>query len=386
MSKKVPDQEPRSKNPNRLLFVVNAAWFFISHRLPLALAAVRAGYDVHVATGSATAKEIEYLENSGLRFHKLLLKRSSKNPFHNVVLLLQLFRLYRRLQPYIAHHVTIKPVIFGTLVARLLRTPVVINAISGLGYSFSSANTRARLFHSAVGFAYKACLNHPRMTVIFQNPDDRSDFCKWTGIQALNSVLISGSGVDLKKFCHHPEPGGVVRVVLPARMLRDKGVVEFAAAIGRLHSRHIEVEGILAGPLDPQNPENLTQTELLNLEQRYGVAWIGQVDDVVTLLSQSHIVCLPSYREGLPKALMEACAVGRAIVTTDVPGCRDVVENGVTGVLVPDRQVAPLAEALEKLISDPALRQRMGLAARARAEREFGIEQVIQQTLILYKS
>jgi glycosyltransferase involved in cell wall biosynthesis len=222
------------------------------------------------------------------------------------------------------------------------------------------------------------------MTVIFQNSDDRIDFGKWTNIEALKSVVIAGSGVDLNKFRQRAEPEGIVRVVLPARMLRDKGVVEFAAAIGQLHSRNFRVEGILAGPLDPENPENLTEIELRELERRFGVVWVGYAEDMVTVLSESNIVCLPSYREGLPKALIEASAVGRAIVTTDVPGCRNVVENGVTGILVPARQITPLADALEKLITEPSMRHRMGLAARARAESEFGIEQIIQKTLALY--
>jgi glycosyltransferase involved in cell wall biosynthesis len=383
-SRKVPDQDPRPVNSSRLLFVVNAAWFFISHRLPIAEAARKAGYDVHIAAGSATDSEVQYLENSGFHFHRLILKRASRNPLHNAAIVLQLFRLYRQVRPRVVHHVTIKPVILGTLVARLLGIHDVVNAVSGLGYSFSSASIEARLFRSIVGLAYRTCLNHPRMTVIFQNPDDRADFSKWTGITSLKSVLIAGSGVDLDKFSPTAEPMGTIRIVLPARMLRDKGVVEFAAAIGQLRTNGFTVEGILAGGLDPENPENLTEFDLQELERRHGVRWIGHCVDIAALFSQTHIVCLPSYREGLPKALIEASAAGRAIVTTNVPGCRDVVEDGVTGVLVPPRQFGLLAEALEKLIMDSGLRLRLGRAARSRAEREFGIEQIVNQTLGLY--
>jgi glycosyltransferase involved in cell wall biosynthesis len=196
--------------------------------------------------------------------------------------------------------------------------------------------------------------------------------------------LIAGSGVDINRFHPTPEPSGVVRVVVPARMLRDKGLVEFAMAIGSLRAAGVLVEGLMAGSPDPENPESLTEPELRALETQYGVQWVGHCSDVATLLSSTHIVCLPSYREGLPKALIEASAAGRAIVTTDVPGCRHVVEDGVTGLLVPARQVAPLAESIGRLIADPRLRLRLGTAARVRAEAQFGIDQIVSETLHLY--
>jgi glycosyltransferase involved in cell wall biosynthesis len=283
----------------------------------------------------------------------------------------------------LVHHVTIKPVILGTLVARFLHIPAVVNAVSGLGYSFSTERRRKSL-RLIVGLAYRICLNHPRMTVIFQNVDDRMDFLRWTGIKSLNSVLIAGSGVDINRFHPTPEPRGVVRVVVPARMLRDKGLVEFATAIGSLQASGVLVEGLMAGAIDPENPEGLTEPELRALETLYGVQWIGHCSDVANLFSSTHIVCLPSYREGLPKALIEASAAGRAIVTTDVPGCRHVVEDGVTGLLVPARQVAPLAESIGRLIADPSLRLRLGAAARARAESQFGIDRIVAETLRVY--
>jgi glycosyltransferase involved in cell wall biosynthesis len=282
------------------------------------------------------------------------------------------------------HHVTIKPVILGTLVARFVHIPAVVNAVSGLGYSFSSTEGRRKSLRYLVGLAYRVCLNHPRMTVIFQNADDRLDFLRWTGIKSLNYVLIAGSGVDINRFHPTAEPGGIVRVVLPARMLRDKGVVEFAMAIGSLRAKGILVEGLMAGSPDPENPESLTESELRALETQYGVQWIGHCSDVENLFSSTHIVCLPSYREGLPKALIEASAAGRAIVTTDVPGCRHVVEDGVTGLLVPARQVAPLTESIGRLVADPGLRLRLGAAARARAEAQFGVERVVFETLRIY--
>jgi glycosyltransferase involved in cell wall biosynthesis len=378
------DQDTRIDSPPRLLFVVNVAWFFLSHRLSLAQAARRAGYEVHIAAGAAAPEQVRKIEEAGLRFHPLRLKRSSGNPLHNADLLWQLFSLYRRLRPAIVHHVTIKPVILGTLAARLVGIPAVVNAVSGLGYAFSSTQSSRRLLRRLVGFAYRACLNHARMIVIFQNVDDRDDFRRWSGLKNLSSVLIAGSGVDLNEFRPTPEPALPVRIVLPARMLRDKGLVEFATAMGALRESGVMADGWLAGALDPENPESLTESALRRMEQECGVRWLGHRADVAQLFSDVHIVCLPSYREGLPKALIEACASGRAIVTTDVPGCRQVVEDGVNGLLVPARQAGQLTEALRRLIQDGEMRQRFGEAGRARAEAQFGIERIVTQTLDVY--
>ena len=211
----------------RLLFVVNVAWFFISHRLPLAVAAQQAGYEVHVASGGARPDEIRQLEHAGLVFHPLDLKRSGRNPFDNLRLLWQLRQLYRRVKPDVAHHVTVKPVMLGTLVARLTGVPAVVNAVSGLGYSFSGASVASRVLRTLIALGYRMCLSHPRMIMIFQNEDDREEFGRWTRVDLCDSVLIAGSGVDLQRFRPTPEPTGPVRVVLPARMLLDKGVDEF---------------------------------------------------------------------------------------------------------------------------------------------------------------
>ena len=381
----MPNRTPSEKGSKRLLFVVNVAWFFISHRLALASAAKQRGWEVHVAAGGATSTEIELLERAGFHFHNLVLERSSRNPLHNAALVLRLIKLYRKVKPLLVHHVTIKPVMLGTLVARILRVPSVVNAVSGLGYSFTSNISRRRALHAIVGLAYRVCLSHSNMTVIFQNPDDRADFLKWTGIESLNSVLIAGSGVDVDAFHPTPEPETTIRVTLPARMLRDKGVVEFCKAIGDLKHQGILIEGILAGGIDPENPESLTTAELHQLELRYGVRWIGHCKDVVSLFAQTHIVCLPSYREGLPKVLIEASAAGRAIVTTDVPGCRHVVEDTVTGILVPSGSVGALTDAIARLASSADLRRRLGHAARQRAEREFALNHVVSSTLLLYE-
>jgi glycosyltransferase involved in cell wall biosynthesis len=369
----------------RLLFVVNVAWFFISHRLPLAIAARAAGYDVHVATGGAHPDEISELERAGIVFHALDLKRSALNPIANLTLLWQLHKLYRSLRPDVVHHVTHKPVMLGTLVARFTGIAAVVNAFSGLGYTFSVASLGRRLLRRAIGLGFRVCLSHPHMIMIFQNENDRQEFGEWTRVDLRRSVLIAGSGVDLQRFRPTPEPAGPVTVVLPARMLRDKGVVEFSAAIARLRGQGVAVQGLLAGPIDLDNPASLGEPELRALEAKCGVQWLGHCADMPQLFSSAHIVCLPSYREGLPKALIEAAAAGRPLVTTDVPGCRQVVADGVNGLLVPAREVEPLVTAIGRLVADPQLRGALGAAARRRAEREFGLEQVVARTLGLYE-
>jgi glycosyltransferase involved in cell wall biosynthesis len=373
-----------SGDPRRLLFVVNVAWFFLSHRLPIAHAAKKVGYEVHVAAGGAQPHEIERLEEAGLTFHSLDLRRSARSPLHNLTLLLQLISLYRTLRPTLVHHVTVKPVMLGTLVARGTRVPAVVNAVSGLGYAFSAVNLWRRLLRELVGWGYRFCLRHPHMAMIFQNHDDRVEFCRWTRIEQGKTVLIAGSGVDLDRFKPTPEPAGPIKVVLPARMLRDKGVLEFCEALGRLRALGLPVEGLLAGAIDLENPASLREHELRELESLHGVRWLGHCDDMPQLFSRVHIVCLPSYREGLPKVLIEAAAAGRALVTTDVPGCRDVVADGINGLLVSARQVQPLADAIARVVSDSDLRARFGVASRRLAEQQFGVERVIARTLAVY--
>jgi glycosyltransferase involved in cell wall biosynthesis len=369
----------------RLLIVVNVAWFFLSHRLAIATAARKAGYEVHVAAGGATREEVERIEAEGLVYHELDLERSARGLLKNAALLGQLVRTYRRLRPHVVHHVTIKPVMFGTLAARLARVPAVVNAVSGLGYVFTSGDGSRSTARRFVEMGYRACLRHPRMKFIFQNVDDRALVSRIVGLDPDQTILIAGSGVDLERFRAVPEPPmPPVRVVLPARMLRDKGVVEFAEAIVRVRSAHPEVEGWLAGPLDPDNPAALSAEDVASLESRCGVHWLGNVDDVPRLLADAHVVCLPSYREGLPRSLIEAAASARAVVTTDVPGCRDVVRHGENGLLVAPRDVAGLADALASLVTNRELRERFGAAGRVRAEREFGVDGVVDRTLALY--
>jgi glycosyltransferase involved in cell wall biosynthesis len=368
----------------RLLFNVNVAWFFLSHRLAIARAARAEGFEVHVAGDIGSDADLAALRREDVTFHRVRLSRGGLSPARDLGYAAQLARVVRRVRPDLMHNVTAKPIVYGTLVARALSVPGILNAVSGLGYSFSGGRKRW-LVSRLVATAYRFALRRPGVRVIFQNTDDLHAFVNAGIVDSAQAVLIRGSGVDLQAFRQTCEPPGPLRVVLPARMLRDKGVAEFAEAARLLRARGSDATFLLAGMIDESNPAGLSHEELRQLQQDTGVQWLGHVADMPALLGSSHVVCLPSYREGLPKALIEACASGRAIVATDVPGCRDVVTHQVNGLLVRPRDAHALAEALQQLLSDPALRIEMGAAGRRKAETEFDVTAVVRATLQEYR-
>lgn len=364
----------------RILFFVTEDWYFCSHRLPLAIAARKAGYDVTVVT--RVREHGEMIRAAGLTLVPFEIARSGMNPLRELMVLWRLFVVYRRVRPDIAHHVAMKPVLYGGLVARLVGVPGVINALAGMGWLFTSTGGGARLIKRGVRAALRHLLAHG--IALVQNPDD-AELLVRLGAPSANIRRIAGSGVDLERFHPTSEPEGVPVIVLPARLLRDKGVGEFVEAARMLRSRGIQARFLLVGDPDPANPSSIPADQLAGWLREGWVEHLGWKRDMPGVFAQAHVVCLPSYREGLPKALIEAAAAGRPIVTTDVPGCREVVTDGVHGLCVPARNANALADALAQLIADPALRVRMGTSARARAEAEFGLDAVIAQTLALYR-
>lgn len=367
----------------RLLLVVNVGWFFISHRLPIARAARDAGFEVHVAT-HADRKDAAVLESEGIVLHNIPLERGKLSVASDLRYLLRLTGVMRNVRPDIVHNVTVKSVLYGTIAARALGVAGIVNALSGLGYSFASDSRRA--LAAALKIAFRSVLHCPRVLLIVQNTDDQQLMISTRIVSAEQVVLIRGSGVDLREYPFTMEPSDVEPLVLlPARLLRDKGICEFAEASALLAGRGCRARFAIAGRLDESNPAALSRRELDKLVQRYPVQWLGRVEDMPLLYREASVVCLPTYyREGLPKALLEACACGRAIVTTDVPGCREVVEHGVNGLLIPIRNAHALADALQALIDDPERRARFGLAGRRRVEEQFGVERVVAQTMALY--
>ena len=370
----------------KLLFNVNVGWFFISHRLEIARAARDSGFEVHISADVESEEEAELLRGEGFTFHRVRLRRGALSPVYDLAYLRQLLLIMRLVRPRLVHNVTVKPVIYGTVAARMLEVPRIVNAVSGLGHAFSGLKRR-RLISYVVRAAYRVALGRPDVRVIFQNESDAQILVGAGVIAPRQVVLIRGSGVDLNRFACTVEPPGTPAVVLPARMLRDKGVVEFASAARMLRSNGHMAKFILAGKIDKANRSSLQASDIGRLEQETGVIWLGHVSDMARLYRESHIVCLPSYYgEGLPKSLLEACAAGRPIVTTSVPGCREAVRHGENGLIVEPRNPEAIAVALETLLIDQPLRMKMGIVGRQRAEAEFDVHAVVRATLDVYQS
>ncbi|OQS38633.1 glycosyltransferase family 4 protein [Chromobacterium haemolyticum] len=370
----------------KLLLVVNVDWFFLSHRLPIALEAQKQDYEVHVAIG--LTDKLETLESYGFIVHPLDMQRGSTHVTGMLCSVLQIYRVMKAVKPDLVHLVTIKPVLLGGLAARLAKVPAVVAAISGMGFVFLDAGIKADLRRLIVGRFYAIALGHKNLKAIFQNKDDQANVCRMSGLGSDSVELIRGSGVDLELYRVKELPGGAPIVILAARLLKDKGVQEFVEA-ARLLSRSEYapkhgVRCVLVGEPDPENPSSVT-LETLELWREEGVVEIwGGRSDMVDVLASATVVVLPSYREGLPKVLIEAAACGRAIVTSDVPGCRDAIEPDVTGILVPARKVEPLAKAIQYLLDRPPLCAEMGAAGRRLAEQAFDVRSVVKEHMRIY--
>ncbi len=363
----------------RILFFITEDWYFVSHRLPLAVAAKNAGYAVTVLT--RVRRHGEVIRAAGIELVPFEIDRSGMNPLRELVTLLRLIRVYRRLRPDIVHQVAMKPVLYGSLAARFAGHPRVVNALAGLGWLFTGGSRGGLRW---LGTRALAWLLRQGMTIV-QNPDDEALIAS-LGVPKERIRRIAGSGVDLERFRPSPEPPGPVTVVFPARLLWDKGVGEFVEAARLLRRRGVAARFLLAGTPDPANPACVGEAQLSSWVKEGVVEYLGWVEDMATLWARAHVACLPSYREGLPKALLEAMACGRPVVTTDAPGCRDCVRDGDNGLLVPVRDAARLADALARLIDDAGLRQRLGARGRERAVAEFGQERVIAATLAVYEA
>jgi glycosyltransferase involved in cell wall biosynthesis len=373
-----------AKPSARLLYVVNHAGFFLSHRLSLAQAAQAAGYDVHIATPAAI--ETETIRAEGFPHHPVPLSRRGVRVWEEALTLRHLYRLYRTLNPDLVHHVTIKPVLYGGMMARLAHVPAAVYSVTGLGHVFVANGLKVRLLRQGVKLAYRLALGHPNARVIFQNPDDRALFVKNHLVDESKAVLIKGAGVNMSLFSPCPETETETPLVLFAsRMLWSKGVGEFVEAARRLREAGVTARFVLVGDVDPDNPASVPAARLEAWRDGGAVEWWGHRNDMAAVFAQSHLVCVPSYGEGVPKVLIEAAACGRAIVTADVPGCREIVRHGENGLLAPVRDAGALAERLRQLIEDPALRRRMGVRSRSIAEAEFSLEQVVRETLAVYR-
>ncbi|HML10112.1 MAG TPA: glycosyltransferase family 4 protein [Stellaceae bacterium] len=373
----------KTQPPPNLLFLVTEDWYFCSHRLPVARAARDAGFAVGVAT--RVRDHGDPIRAEGFALHPLGWKRRGDGLFGHLRALVEIVRLYRRERPDLVYHVALKPVLFGGIAARLagLRPSSVVSAVMGLGIEFTGGGAGWR--RRALGWALRFTAGKGR--IIVQNPENRAALACF-GIDPGHIALIRGSGVDTAHFAVLPEPAeDVVAVALVGRMLKSKGVLEAAEAIRRLRAGGVGVELLLAGAPDPDSRDSLSEAELVELGREPGIKWLGHVADVREVWRRAAIAVLPSsYGEGVPKALLEAAACGRPLIASDAPGCREVVVNRETGILIPELTATRLAAVIQIFAGDAALRRRMGEAARARAVADFDDAIIAEQTLALLRS
>ncbi|UJF23146.1 glycosyltransferase family 4 protein [Shewanella sp. OMA3-2] len=365
----------------KLLFIVNVDWFFLSHRLPIALAAKQQGYEVHVAC--QMTKKGEALHHHGFVLHELPIVRNGTSLLQEYKTFSSIRKLVRKINPSLMHAITIKPVLYGGLATRFSTIPLVAS-ISGLGYIFISEGVKATITRTLVAFLYRLALKRINIRVIFQNPTDKQLFESDNIIDAEQALIIRGSGVELDKYQVIEEPKGAPVVMLLARLLIDKGVLEFIEAARLLKEQDVVCRMVLVGNLD-ENPKSITKHQLAAWVDSGLVEYWGFSSNVNDSYAKSNIVVLPSYREGLPKSLIEAGAAGRAVITTDVPGCRDAITPNVTGILVDVKDAVSLATEIRRLCKDNQMRSAMGKEGRLLAESEFDIKTVISKHLDLYR-
>jgi len=367
----------------KILFVANTDWYLYNFRRSLAQFLFNQGWEIVMV--SPAGPYVASLEKLGYRWVSWEVGRQTLLPFQELAAINRLRAIYQQEKPDLVHHFTVKPVLYGSISARLERVTGIVNCITGLGYIFLSSDLKAHLIRPLAKILYRLTLRSSNCRVIFENESDREYFIKRKLVQLEKSHLIAGVGVDIEQFTVLPEPPGAPVIVFPARMLWDKGVGVLVEAARILQARQ-KVHVVLVGMPDPGNPTSIDEAMLRRWEQEKIIEYWGWRDDMSAVFQQSHIVTLPSMYEGVPTALLEAAACGKPLVATDIPGCRAIVKDGITGLLVPVNDPLALANALDKLVKDPNLRQRMGTAGRKLVEEQFTDTSVNERTLAVYQA
>ena len=374
------DSSPGGRPP-RLLYVVTEDWYFLSHRLPMSRAARDAGFEVHVATrvqdgAAAIAAE-------GFTLHPVPFVRGRVSPLGTLAAVRALRRIHRKVQPAVVHHVALQASVLGSLAA-IGRPVAMVNALTGLGFTFSSGSAKARMLRPVMQFLIRYLFNRPGRVALVQNPDDRAGL-RLLGIADDRIVTIPGSGVDVKTLTPRPEPAGPPTMAFVGRLLDDKGIRTLVAAHRLLRQGGSDVRLLIAGTPDPANPASVSDAEAAAWANEPGIERLGHVADISSLWARAHIAVLPSRREGLPMSLLEAAACGRPLVSTDVPGCREIARADETGLLVPPDDAPALAAVIAKLAASTGLRARYGAAARRLAVDRFSAAAIGRQTVELYR-
>lgn len=380
------------RNKVDIFYVVNNAAFFVSHRLSIALAAREQGYSIMLVIGQAGSQTMELpalaiLDQAGISYERISFTSAGLNPIRELIGLIQLLRLVKKNRPDLMHCISPKGILYGGLVAKIVKTRGLILAVSGKGFAFTEGGSLSNL-RSFISSIYSIILNfvlmHPNIRVIVQNANDRSDLSNQGILDPKDIILIPGSGVNLEKFIKFKIHKKLPIILFPARMILDKGLGEFIEAAKELKKIMPEWRFILVGAADHKNPTSVSLEFLEQLNAEKITEWIGYVGDMTPYFAQASIVCLPSYREGMPKCLLEGAAAGCAVVTTDAVGCREAILPEITGFLVPVRDSKALKNALQVLMENRELRESFGRAGRNLAINKFSLDLVISKTLSIY--
>lgn len=371
---------PRSASPRRLLYVANEDYAFLMHRLPMARAAREAGYEVHVATNVNAGAAAIAAERFVL--HPIPFRRGGLSPSSALPTIRAIRAVEAAIRPDVVHHSGLQSSVLGSL-ATLGRTTPVVNAMTGLGYVFTSASWRSRLLKQSLLWLLPRLMNRTPSCVLVQNPDDRQAL-QAMGVRGDKITLIPGSGVDTDRFQPLPEPDGPITFGFAGRLLTDKGVRALVAAHRMLRQQGRDDRLLIAGSPDPANPASVSAEEVEAWRKEPGITLLGQIKDITELWRRCHIAVLPSHREGLPVSLLEAAACGRPLISTDAPGCREIAIHGQTGLSVPVEDAPALAQAMAQLATSPELRARYGAAARQMVEDKLSARIIGRSVVALY--
>lgn len=368
----------------KLLYFVTEDWYFCSHRLALAKLAQQAGFDISVLT--RVNRHGHIIHAAGMQLIPLDVDRGGVNPLREIQTLWQVWQVYRQVKPDLVHHVALKPVLYGGVVALFMPRLKIVNLLAGLGVIFSSEQLKARLIQPVVNLLFRILFRRRNTCTIVQNREDYALLLNRFQVPASALRLIKGSGVDTEQFYPSPEPTGRVTVALVSRLLWDKGIGEYVAAIKLLKQKGLQFNALLLGEPDKESMASICPGQLQIWNNEGDVTCLGHIENISQFWTDAHIAVLPSfYGEGVPRCLIEAAASGRPIVTTNIAGCNEIVEDGLNGYLVPIKDAQALAFAMEKLLLDADLRKVMGLAGRKKVENEFSNSIVLEQMLRIYR-
>ncbi len=377
--------EPPRPLPSALIFLVTEDWYFWAHRLPQARAARDAGFQVAVATRVDAHGDL--IRAEGFTLYPLTWRRGSTNPLAGLTAIFEIARLYRRTRPDIVHHVSQKSILIGSIAARLAGVRRVVNAFTGLGFLFTVDTPKTRTIRAVIGHILRGIAGRPGVRFLVENPEDAATLTRLGIVPQAKLTLIRGSGVDLGRYRVLPEPDGPVVIGCATRMLRIKGVEDVVAAFRLLKKRGSDAQLLLAGAPDAENPASISRSELDAWAAEPNITWLGHVDDVSDVWAKAHVSVLASRGgEGIPMSLMEAAACGRPLIATDVPGCREVVISGETGILVPLGDIAALADAFARIVQDAVFRRGCGDAARKCVADGLDSTTVGQKTVAVYRA